>query len=775
MWSRKIRLRLDPIHQLGSQASADDIVEYRAEGQDPQFNATPEAGLSALVPGWYQLSIQLQLLDGEIITPCFYPDYGEGLSEATRIDLPEPDDDGRIRCVVLFKGRLRALRFDPTIHRAHFRMEQPRLKRISRPWALLQMLRGIQDVTDRMFWEDAIGALVEFCRLAVKGRISQGADRLVARYQEVHRQQAHGYTHWIALFDSPSPARLERARLRIEGLVRRPLLSLLLPTHNTPVALLRKCIDSVRDQVYENWELCIADDASSASVRRVLNEYAAKDPRIKLHLRAHHGHICEASNDALGLATGEYLGFLDHDDELSPEALGEMVMAIEANPDARLFYSDEDKIDESGKRFDPHFKPAWSPDLLRSQNYLCHFVVLETQLVRMVGGLRPGFEGAQDHDLLLRCVEKLRHDQVVHIPKVLYHWRATAGSTALGGEQKPYSLEAGRRAVEQHLARTGATATVEVTQGGYYNVRRKLDRAAPAVTIVIPTRDRKYLLSACVESILEKTDYPNYHIVVVDNGSVDDDARQYLAELHENPRITVLAYAAPFNFSAIINHAVRHANGEVLCILNNDVEVITRGWLDEMVAEALRPEVGVVGCMLYYPDNTIQHAGVVLGIGGVAGHVHSRLHKGANGYLGRAAVKQNFTALTGACIVLRREVFKEVSGLDESLPVAFNDIDFCMRVARKGYLNVWTPNAELYHHESASRGLENTPEKRARFDLEVSAMQRRWAAQLQQDPAYNPNLTLDGCHFELAFPPRSLPGANRARAAMGNPKGTVSA
>jgi glycosyltransferase involved in cell wall biosynthesis len=518
MWSRKVRLLLDPIHQLASHASADDLVEYHAEGQDPQFNVTPEAGLSALAPGWYQLSIQLQLLDGEIITPCFYPDYGEGLSEATRIDLPEPDADGRIRCVVLFKGRLRTLRFDPTIHSARFRMEQPQLKRISRPWALLQMLRGIQDATDRMFWEDAIGALVEFCRLAAKGRISQGADRLVARYQEAHRQQAHGYAHWVALFDSPSPAGLEQARTRLEGLVRRPLLSILLPTHNTPVALLRKCIDSVRAQVYENWELCIADDASSALVRRVVTEYAAQDPRIKLHLRAHHGHICEASNDALGLATGEYVGFLDHDDELSPEALGEMAMAIEANPDARLFYSDEDKIDESGKRFDPHFKPAWSPDLLCSQNYLCHFVVLETQLVRNVGGLRPGFEGAQDHDLLLRCVEKLRLNQVVHVPRVLYHWRATAGSTALGGEQKPYSLEAGRRAVEQHLARTGATATVEATAGGYYNVRRTLDRVAPSVTIVIPTRDRKYLLSACVESILEKTDYPNYRIVVVDNG-----------------------------------------------------------------------------------------------------------------------------------------------------------------------------------------------------------------------------------------------------------------
>ena len=755
-WFKKIQLRVSPLHQLKQHPGPDGSTEYQSEGEDPQFDLQPMEGFSKILPGWHVFTADMVLLEGGLVTPCFYPDYGEGLSEATRIDLPEPDARGRIKAVVLIKGRLRSLRFDPTIHPARFSIQSLSIRKLSRLGALLKMLHGIHRGAARELDEHggAFGALRVFLRHAFRGEVTLGGDHVAQLYKEVTINNEYGYMHWAALFDARTAAKKEQERLRITALKQRPLISIVLPTHETALPFLRKCIESVCNQTYPYWQLCIADDASSPPVRHVLQEYADSDPRIVLHLRNQHGHIAKTSNDALGCVSGEYVGFLDHDDMLAPGALTEVAMAIVQNQHGRLFYSDEDKVDESGNRYDPHFKPAWNPELLLSQNYICHFLVVHTALVREVGGFRAGFEGAQDHDLILRCTEKLQRHQIVHIPKVLYHWRATAGSTALGHGEKNYAQEAGRLAVQQHLARTGEAAEVDSLPSGYYSARRKLPVDAPLATIVIPSRDQKQMLSACIDSILSKTEYPNYHIVVVDNGSVESDARSYLAELRGNPRVTVVDYAVPFNFSAIINRGVRHAQGGLLCVLNNDVEVITPGWLDEMAVHALRPEVGVVGCMLYYPDDTVQHAGVVLGIGGVAGHVHSRLIRGGGGYMGRAHIAQNLSAVTGACMVMRREVFDQAGGFDEGMPVAFNDIDFCLRLLQLGYLNVWTPRAELYHHESASRGAEDTPSKIARFNLETSAMKRRWGSVLRKDPAYNPNLSLDGSHFELAFPPR---------------------
>nr|WP_175429276.1 glycosyltransferase family 2 protein [Lysobacter enzymogenes] len=528
----------------------------------------------------------------------------------------------------------------------------------------------------------------------------------------------------------------------------------MLPVRDPPLPWLRRCLDSVLAQTWPHWQLCIADDASrSGAVRRLLRDYAARDPRIALRLRENHGHICEASNSAIEMATGSHIGFLDHDDELAPQALAEMARAIAEHPQARLFYSDEDKIDESGRRFEPNFKPAWNPDLLRTQNYICHFVAIEAALVRELGGLRAGFEGAQDHDLLLRCAERLDDAQIVHIPQVLYHWRVLPESTALSGGAKPYALEAGRRAVEEHHARSGVRARVEVTEHGYYRSVRSL-RERPLASLIVPTRDRAGLLRTCVESVLQRTAYRPLELLVVDNGSSEPEALRYLAELRRREHVRVLDWPHPFNFSAIVNHAAAQARGEVLCLLNNDTEVIASDWLDELVSHALREDVGAVGGMLYYPGDTIQHAGVILGIGGVAGHAHGHLRRGSNGYLGRAGVVQNLSAVTGACLALRRRVYAEVGGMDETLAVAFNDIDLCLRLHARGYRNVWTPHAELYHHESASRGPEDTCEKRARFLGEVAIMRGRWGELLLNDPAYNPNLSLDSLHFDLAFPPR---------------------
>jgi GT2 family glycosyltransferase len=431
-----------------------------------------------------------------------------------------------------------------------------------------------------------------------------------------------------------------------------------------------------------------------------------------------------------------------------------MVKAAGRAPDAGLFYSDEDKIDADGRRFDPYFKPDWDPDLVLGQNYVCHFTMARTELVRALGGFRAGYEGSQDHDLVLRCAERLEPAQIVHVPRVLYHWRAIAGSSALARDAKDYASAAGAKAIAGHLDRKHPGAAVEELPHGHYRVRWPLPARLPMVSLVVPTRDKAELLRTCVEGILSRTTYPEFEIVVVDNQSSDPETLAYLAAIGRLGRVRVLRYDAPFNYSAINNWAVQRCDGDVIGLVNNDTEVITAGWLEEMVSQAVRPDVGAVGAMLYYPNDTIQHAGIVLGVHGVAAHAYAGRVRQYPGQCGRARVAQSVSAVTAACLLVRREVFAEVGGLDESLAVAFNDVDFCLRVAAAGYRNVWTPFAELYHHESATRGAEDSPAKLARFNREVDRMTARWGDLLRQDPYYNPNLTVTGDAFDLAFPPR---------------------
>lgn len=565
-----------------------------------------------------------------------------------------------------------------------------------------------------------------------------------------------GYSVWLKNFATLSPQGLQSMRADAQVLAYRPLISVVMPVYNPPVRYLRAAVESVIAQVYQGWEICVCDDASTdPEVLAYLKTLPALDARIKVKLRETNGHISATSNDALTIAEGEWVALLDHDDLLAKDALYWVVKTLQSHGDAGVVYSDEDKIGLDGKRCDPYFKPDWSPELLLSQNYISHLGVYRRSLLESVGGFRLGLEGSQDHDLVLRCVLHLEPHQVVHIPRVLYHWRVLPGSTALANNEKSYAIDAGVRAVSDYLEASGLGGAVVPLPNSYYRVVPSLPTEQPWVSLIIPTRNAHELVRMCLQSILEKTTYSNYDVLLVDNGSDDPDSLSYFNEVAKSPRVQVIRDDREFNFSALNNAAVLRARGEFVCLVNNDIEIITPGWLQEMVGLALRPGVGAVGARLWYPNDTLQHGGVIMGVGGVAGHAHLGRRRGDAGYFGRAEITQNFQAVTAACLLVRKSSYLEVGGLNEEhLKVAFNDIDFCMRLVEAGLRNVWTPFAEMYHHESATRGTEDTPAKMARFEAEVSYMIQRWGHALQNDPSYSPNLSLADGQFSLAFPPR---------------------
>lgn len=568
------------------------------------------------------------------------------------------------------------------------------------------------------------------------------------------------YAEWVRRYDTLDDEKRAQLRARAEALPVRPLISVLMPTYNANPVWLDEAIESVRAQIYPHWELCIADDASPDEAARAhLRQWAERDARIRITFRESNGHISHASNSALELVQGEWVALMDHDDLLAEDALLHVAEVLARKPQTRLIYSDEDKLDAAGGRADPYFKPDWNVDLLHSQNYFSHLGVYHAELMRQVGGFRPGFEGSQDYDLVLRCIEQVRADQIHHIPRVLYHWRVHPQSTASSMEAKPYAQLAGERALNEHLARTGVKGQVEYIGYGY-RVRYALPEKQPLVSLIIPTRNALGLVRQCVNSILARTTYDNYEIIIVDNGSDEPEALQYFDSLAKQPGFMVIRDDGPFNYSALNNRAVAAANGSLIGLVNNDIEVISPDWLSEMVSIALQPEVGAVGARLWYPDKTLQHGGVVLGLGGVGSHSHKGLSEGQTGYFGRAALIQSFSAVTAACLLVSKANFRLVGGLNEEhLKVAFNDVDFCLRLLEKGKRNIWTPYAELFHHESATRGSDMTPARRQHFANEVQYMLDRWGPLLQADPAYNPNLTLQAENFELAWPPRQDAGA----------------
>lgn len=563
------------------------------------------------------------------------------------------------------------------------------------------------------------------------------------------------YGRWLAQHDTITPVDIAAMQRAAAEWAHRPTFSVIMPVYNTPEPLLREALDSVIAQAYPHWEMCIADDCSpSPHVRRVLDEYAARDQRIKIVYREANGHISEASNSALSIATGDWYALMDHDDLLPPHALYCMAHAIVHNPSVKLLYSDEDKINQAGQREGAYFKSDFNLELFRSQNMISHLGVYHRSLIEKVGGFRSEFNGSQDYDLALRCIETIRPEQIHHIPRVLYHWRIVEGSTALSADEKPYAMLAGERALNEHYRRLGVNAIAEFIGYGY-RTRYHLS-AKPLVSIIIPTRNAKELVQQCIDSLLQKTTYENYEIVLVDNGSDDPEALSYFQVLDSNPRISVIRDDRPFNYSALNNNAVNHCAGEVLVLLNNDTEIISPDWLETMVGHVMQPGVGAVGAKLLYPDNRVQHAGVIIGLGGVAGHAFVGFHRDDPGYFARLGLANDFSAVTAACLAVKKDNFLKVGGLNEhELTVAFNDVDFCLKLCKAGFRNIYTPFAVLYHYESATRGFEHEcPIKQARFVKECAYMTGEWGHLFERDPAFNPNLALFGGDFGLADEPR---------------------
>jgi GT2 family glycosyltransferase len=557
------------------------------------------------------------------------------------------------------------------------------------------------------------------------------------------------YRAWIVQNESWT---IETLKKETEQLDKKPLISVLIPVYNVEVKWLVACIESVVNQAYDNWELCICDDASTnPDIRKTLTSFAEKDSRIKVVYRETNGHISAATNDALEIAAGDFIALLDNDDLLAPNALLEVAKLIQKHPEAALIYSDEDKINQNGERFEPAFKPQWSPDLLMGTNYISHLGVYRKDLVNQIGGFRTGFEGAQDYDLVLRFSEIVKEEQIFHIPKVLYHWRTLPGSTALSASQKEYADETGLKVLRETLKRRNLPGTV--TKGkasGFYNIRYDV-QTKDLVSIIIPTRDGYEDLKTCIDSIIEKTDYPNYEIIVADNDSqdpkMDELYQSYQKQL--GARFIVDEIDIPFNYSRINNIAAEKAKGKYLLFLNNDTQVISSEWMTRMVSYAQFERVGCVGAKLHYPDGTIQHAGVVMGLGNVAGHGHHYFPDGDLGYYGRLYLDVDYLAVTAACVLVKKVDFEAVGGFDEAFVVAFNDVDLCMKIYELGRYNVWTHNAELYHFESKSRGYENTPEKMQRFEGEKKLLQQKWQKYIDNDPFYSPNLTRGTGNFTI--------------------------
>lgn len=601
-----------------------------------------------------------------------------------------------------------------------------------------------------------------------------GAKAFLNRLRDKLEPEDVPYGPWFEKYKAGTEELARQAKQ--EGrLLSRPLISIVVPCYQTPEKYLMEMMDSVRAQSYGNWQLCLADATPSEEVGKVVEAYCheRQETRICYKRLEENKGIAGNTNAGIGLASGEWIALLDHDDLLAPEALYEIAQMINREPGAELIYSDEDQVEETkqGLRHkNPHFKPDFSPDLLRSNNYITHLLCVKQELVQRAGGMRREFDGAQDYDFILRCTELA--EKVVHVPKILYHWRVHESSTADNPLSKLYAYDAGQRALQEHLQRMGQEGEVSrLVHFGFYRIKYPVS-GQPLVSILIPNKDQAATLRRCMESI-QKSTWANYEIIIIENNSQEEETFRYYQQLcgtgnaagipGKEPcgiygqgvlpggqAVKVVVWENGFNYSAINNFGASYASGEYFVLLNNDIEMITEGWLEEMLGNCQRPEVGIVGARLYYPDNTVQHAGIVAGIDGIAANMFPGLRRGQEGYFHKAAIQLNYSAVTAACLMVPREVYQAVGGLEEQLCVAFNDVDFCLRVRREGYLVVYDPYVEAYHYESKSRGQEDTKEKVRRFGEEIEFFRTRWIHLLKEgDPYYNPNFSLKKCNYSL--------------------------
>ncbi|MDP2610328.1 MULTISPECIES: glycosyltransferase family 2 protein [unclassified Oceanobacter] len=708
--------------EMGGDLAERDVGHYTATGSDPQFY------LPKLLSGWYMIELCINS-DIPAQESKFYYDVGDGCSEENSYNLIYMT--GKLVKRVAYFPKGSRVRFDPMSCQCNFDIEHFSMVKLSSSNAK---------------------------RLIDKKLASRKLSGGMSEYNEIFKFKFSGYSEWMALVEGGLvQKRLEQCNTLASD-TDMPMLSVVIPVYKPDLELFRRCVQSVLSQSYQKLELCLADDCSGLDeLKEMMVDLQSQDNRVKVVFREQNGHISVATNDALALATGDYIVFMDHDDELSPYALEVVADEIVRNPEADIFYSDEDKIDALGRRIDPHFKSGFDPERILAQNYMSHMSVIRTDLVRRVGGLRKGVEGSQDHDLVLRCLDAINWNRkgVIHIPFILYHWRMVEGSTALASDQKSYTAVSGLKAVSDVLSSNTLVDSVE--PGDVPNTYRVIWKRRPdiKVSIIMPTKNGGDLVRCAVESIYEKTTHKNFEIILVDNNSDDPKDIAYFKELDSKGMVRLLEYPHPFNYSAINNYAVRYAQGDVVVLLNNDVEVIDGAWLEELVAHAMRPGVGCVGGKLLYSNGLIQHAGILLGSGGVAGHQFKLLPQDSPGEDAQLAVVRQTSAVTAACLAVKKTVFDEVEGFDEDhLAVAFNDVDFCVKVHFSGYRNIWTPHVLLYHHESLSRGYEDTPEKQQRFASEVEFMQNKWGDRLKTDEFYNNNLSLIGekslygCRFD---------------------------
>jgi len=734
-----------------------DEIHWQTTGSYPTIKIS-EIDLS---PGWVNLEFEYQVEAGNQRNPVISFETS-GIKRRIRLNKKQ---NNCISHVFKIPEGVSEVSIELLGAKESFLLGEPQFQYISRFSAMKSIFIGAWNQKNSKSWHLFKNGISLISQYIKRHGLKSFAYRLVEVYREgIGREALIGknlsayeeFQQDWALTDKDDL----KIQAAIEELSSLPMISVIMPVFDPEEKHLELAIDSVIEQRYPNWELCIADDASTQEkIREIIDQRSVLDSRIKVVKRPENGHISAASNSALSLAEGEWITFLDHDDILHPAALFCVALCLQDNPNLRFIYTDEDKIDSYGKRYDPYFKPDYNPALLTSQNYFNHLSVISGTLVEEVGGFRLGYEGAQDYDLFLRCVEKIQPNQIFHIPFPLYSWRASSGSTARDVGSKDYAEEAGIKALEDHFQQLGEVVSVSGgSQLTTYRVERAIPDFPPQVSIVIPTRDGGSYLRKCLSSLHGLTSYPNFEVVIINNGSSDSKTLEILSDYQASGLITVFDNPDPFNYSALNNFGVEKCNGDLICLLNDDIEIIFTGWLNELVAQLLSPGVGVVGAKLLYPDRSIQHAGIVTGIGGIAGHGHKHATPKEDGYFSRLRVVHDVGAVTGACMLTTRELWSELGGLDEEfLKVAFNDVDFCLRTRKSGFRVVWTPYAELIHHEYKTRGLDVTKSKIERLQNESDAMKKRWGEFLLKDPAYNPNLSLATESFEISDRPRSLP------------------